>query len=146
MGKGHDKVVFCISYPQLMLLAETEVHMSKEGPRPTHYSQRRSVGVKKKDLFLDSTHLDQYEIKFIWFSIIWDQDWLFRSKAFEPFVIVHFGLLLARLTRKVVAQSQWWIIWIFLPLTWYSLHSQIIRYLVRVLDSRLCNSVSLCHV
>ena len=27
--------------------------MSKEGPSPTHYSQKRSVGVKKKGLVLD---------------------------------------------------------------------------------------------
>ena len=25
--------------------------MSKEGPGPTHYSQKRSIGVKKKGLF-----------------------------------------------------------------------------------------------
>ena len=122
------------------------MNMSKEGPGPIHCSQRRSVRVKKKDLFLGSNHLDQYEINYMWFYVIWAQDWLFRTKAYDPFLIVHFGLLLARLTRQVLAQSQWWILQIFLKHTWISLHFKIIRHLVRVLDSRSCSSVSVCHV
>ena len=44
--------------------------MSKKGPGPTHCSQKRSVGVKKKGLILSSNYLDQRRINFIWFCFI----------------------------------------------------------------------------
>lgn len=34
-----------------MLLADVDVHMSMDGPVPTHYTQGRQFGVEKKDIF-----------------------------------------------------------------------------------------------
>lgn len=65
--------------------------------------------------------------------------------AYDPFLIVYYNLLLAGLTRKVLAQYKCGVFKSSSHSLDISLLYHIIRHLVRILDLGSCSGVSLWH-
>ena len=69
----------------------------------TLFPKKISWGEKERSN-LSSDYLDQRRINFIWIYFIWAKDGLYLIRAYDPFLIVYYNLLLAGLTRQVLAQ------------------------------------------